>query len=105
MVRCAGLPLKKRCKSNCVFVVTAIITLFGTMINVFRLAQSRYRPVYVGTPTRRIWVHLATASFREIRVTGIKERRRIRLWKRNVLKVYDALLGDCRGMMLILEYL
>jgi hypothetical protein len=75
------------------------------MINVFRLAQSRYRPVYVGTPTRRIWVHLVTASFREIPVTGIKDPRRTRLSKRNVLKVNHASLGEYRGVMLIVEYL
>lgn len=79
--------------------------MFATMISVFRLAQSRYRLGYVGTPTRHIWVHLATASFREIPVTGIKEPRRIRRSKRNVLKVNHGLLGEYRGVVLILEYM
>jgi len=78
--------------------------MFATMISVFRLAQSRYPPVYVGTPTRRIWVHLATASSREIPVTGIKESRRISLSKRNVLKVNHALLGGYGSVILMLEH-
>jgi hypothetical protein len=76
--------------------------MFAIMISVFRLAQSRYQPVYVGTPTRRIWVHLVTALFQEIPVTGIRESRRISLSKRNVLKVNDALLGGYGGVILIL---
>lgn len=79
--------------------------MFATMISVFRLAQSRYQPVYVGTPTRRIWVHPVTALFQEIPVTGIKESRRISLSKRNVLKVNDAFLDGYGRVILILQYL